>query len=63
MFVNSDFSDLLQIFNAKKVKYLVIGRLFLSNGRAAATFLLSVVVSALAERGYGWEKLLSEMFC
>ena len=25
MFVNSDFSDLLQIFNANKVKYLVIG--------------------------------------
>jgi len=25
MFVNSDFSDLLQIFNARKVKYLVIG--------------------------------------
>jgi hypothetical protein len=25
MFVNSDFSDLLRIFNAKKVKYLVIG--------------------------------------
>ena len=25
MFVNSDFSDLLQIFNANNVKYLVIG--------------------------------------
>ncbi len=25
MFVNSDFSDLLQIFNANRVKYLVIG--------------------------------------
>lgn len=25
MFVNSDFSDLLQIFNAREVKYLVIG--------------------------------------
>jgi hypothetical protein len=25
MFVNSDFSDLLRIFNANKVKYLVIG--------------------------------------
>jgi predicted nucleotidyltransferase len=25
MFVNSDFSDLLQIFNTRKVKYLVIG--------------------------------------
>jgi hypothetical protein len=25
MFVNSDFSDLLRIFNANRVKYLVIG--------------------------------------
>ena len=25
MFVNSDFSDLLRIFNANKVEYLVIG--------------------------------------
>ena len=25
MFVNSDFSDLLQLFNDKNVKYLVIG--------------------------------------
>ena len=25
MFVNADFSDLLRIFNARKVKYLVIG--------------------------------------
>ena len=25
MFVNSDFSDLLRIFNARRVKYLVIG--------------------------------------
>ena len=25
MFVNSDFSDLLKLFNAKKVKYLIIG--------------------------------------
>lgn len=25
MFVNSDFSDLLRIFNARKVRYLVIG--------------------------------------
>ena len=25
MFVNSEFSDLLQLFNDKKVKYLVIG--------------------------------------
>jgi len=25
MFVNSDFSDLLRIFNANSVKYLVIG--------------------------------------
>ena len=25
MFVNSDFSDLLQLFNDNKVKYLVIG--------------------------------------
>ena len=25
MFVNSDFSDLLRLFNANQVKYLVIG--------------------------------------
>jgi len=25
MFINSDFSDLLSIFNDKNVKYLVIG--------------------------------------
>ena len=25
MFVNSDFSDLLRIFNANRVRYLVIG--------------------------------------
>jgi hypothetical protein len=25
MFVNSDFSDLLKIFNANKVRYLIIG--------------------------------------
>ncbi len=25
MFVNSDFSDLLSLFNAKRVRYMVIG--------------------------------------
>ncbi len=36
MFVNSDFSDLLRIFNANNVRYLVIGGYARDSTRGAA---------------------------